>query len=207
MKKQLARNKKLIIGLTGSFGSGKSMAARFFMSHGAEIIDADKIARSLLTPGSPCYKKIVAIFGGSIVGSRRRIDRKKLAGLVFTDSRSLNRLNSIIHPEVVRSVKKTAKKSCRKVIVIDAPLLIEAGLVPWVDKVIVVTISRKEQLKRIIGRSGLKKEDIENRIKAQMPLSRKVRLADFIIDNNGTVARTKEQVERIWKTIISTPRR
>ncbi|MCX5713554.1 MAG: dephospho-CoA kinase [Candidatus Omnitrophica bacterium] len=206
MKKRPAKNKKLIIGLTGSFGSGKSTVAGFFKARGAEIIDADKIARSTLTPGSSAYRKIVDIFGSRIRGSRRSIDRRKLAGIVFNDKILLRRLNSIIHPEVIRVIKKTAKETRRRIVVIDAPLLIEAGLAGWVDKLIVVAISRRIQLKRLLRKTHLDKEDISNRIKAQMPLSRKVRFADFIIDNNATVARTKEQAEKIWKKIINTPR-
>ncbi len=206
MKKRRVGNKKIIIGLTGSFGSGKTTVARFLKNRGARVVDADRISRSLLNPDSPVYRKVTAAFGASILDSRRRINRKKLASMVFSDKRPLVRLNGIIHPEVVRIIKDQADRSDSKIVVIDAPLLIEAGLRNWVDKLIVVKISKKEQFRRLWLRTRLKKEDIENRIKAQMPLSRKVRLADFIIDNNGTVAWTKEQAERIWEKIMNTPR-
>jgi dephospho-CoA kinase len=206
MRKRLARNKKLVIGLTGSFGSGKSTAARFFKARGAEIIDADKIAHTLLDKPSNVSLKVLSCFGTGYLGRGKRIDRNKLATLVFNNKAKLLRLNAIVHPEVRRRIKNAIASSRRKIVVVDAPLLIEAGLAALVDVFIVVTIDRKLQLKRLLIRSGLKKEDIEKRIKAQMRQKAKVRWADFIIDNSGTIARTKRQVKSIWEKVINTPR-
>jgi dephospho-CoA kinase len=202
MKEPRSGAKKIIVGLTGSFGSGKSTVANFFKQRGAAVIDADLIARRLLSPGRPCYKETVRIFGGLIVGRNGRINRKKLSAIVFTDRRLLHRLNKVIHPEVIRVIKKNARQAGGKIVVIDAPLLLEAGLSSYVDKLIVVTIRRDKQFKRLGLKRHLEKKDILNRIRAQLPLSLKVRSADFIIDNNGSLGGTKRQAEEVWRKIL-----
>jgi len=194
---------KIILGLTGSFGSGKSSVARIFKSLGADIIDADKLAHGCITPGSPAYEKIISTFGKGILKKNRVIDRKKLARIVFGNVNLLIKLNDIIHPQVIRIIKSKIKSLQSKVIVLDAPLLLEAGLDKIVDKLIVVKINRAEQIKRIRKRDHLTSEDILKRIKCQIPLSQKLRLADFVIDNSGAIEQTKTQVKKIrrllWK--------
>jgi len=201
MKRQ--NKKRIILGLTGSFGSGKTSVAGFFKSFGAKIIDADRIAHSLIKPQALVYKKIVHTFGRGILNQDKSINRHKLGRLVFNNKDLLKKINKITHPEIIRMIKGKIKAAPAGIIVLDAPLLIEKGLEKIVDKLIVVTISRDKQIERIRGKTGLGKGDILKRIKAQVPLGRKVRLADFIIDNNGTRKETKEQVEEIrrllWK--------
>jgi dephospho-CoA kinase len=196
MLKQKKRN-KLVLGITGIFGSGKSTVAGMLKSRGADIIDADKLAHACLQPGNVCCNKIKALFG--------TVERKKLAQLVFGDRALLKKLNRIIHPEVIREIKARINRSKAKLIVLDAPLLVEAGLRNIVDKLIVVSITRKEQIKRLKSRSGLKESEILKRLKAQIPLSAKLRIADFIIDNSSTLTETRKQVREIAQQIF--PRR
>ena len=195
--------KKIVLGLTGSFGSGKTTVAGIFRSYGAEIIDADRIAHSCIAGGTLSYKRICKAFGKDILKKNRTIDRVKLARIVFDNKGLLKKLNKIIHPEVIRIIRKKIKKSKSKIIVLDAPLLLEAGLRRMVDKLIVVKIKRAEQLERIQRKFSFSREDILKRIKRQMPLQLKVRLADFVIDNSGTIEETKKQIEEIrrllWK--------
>lgn len=203
MRKPNSNRKKLILGLTGSFGSGKTIVAKIFRTYGAKIIDADTIAHKLLKPQNKIYKKIISTFDESIVAKNKTIDREKLAYLVFNNKALLKKLNRITHPEIIRIMKGQIKKSSKKTIILDAPLLIEAGLKKWVDKLIVVKIKRKNQIERILKKSNLTKQEILRRIKSQLPLQDKVRRADFVIDNNGTLKSTKRQVEQIrrqlWK--------
>ncbi|MCX5710010.1 MAG: dephospho-CoA kinase [Candidatus Omnitrophica bacterium] len=195
MPKQKKQN-KLVLGVTGIFGSGKSTVARMFKVLGAEIIDADKLAHACLQPGDICYRKIQALFG--------TVERKKLARLVFNDAKLLQRLNSIIHPQVIHVILERIKRTKAKVIVLDAPLLIECGLNKMVDKLIVVSITGKEQLSRL-KKVGFNRSEVSERLKAQIPLGVKLRIADFIIDNSGTLKETKRQVSEIAQQML--PRR
>lgn len=203
MKKQSQGKEKIILGLTGSFGSGKSTAAGIFRSYGAKIIDADKIAHRLIKPQTKIYKNIINAFGKDILKKNRAIDREKLAKIVFHNKHLLKKLNKIVHPKVLRVIKEKIKTSPGRVIILDAPLLIEAGLKKMVDKLIVVTITREKQIERISKKTGFNRPDILKIIKAQIPLRNKVRLADFVIDNSQTIEKTKKQVEQIrrllWK--------
>jgi len=196
-------NKRRILGVTGSFGSGKTSVAGMFQSLGARIIDADRIAHELFRPKTKIYKKIIEAFGRGILKGNKTIDRNKLAHIVFENKNLLKRLNRILHPEIIRIIEQRIRTSKSKIVVLDAPLLIEAGLRGLVDKLIVVKITRKKQIKRIQEKVGLSKNGILKRIKSQIPLQVKIRLADFVIDNSGTKGETKRQVEKIrrllWK--------
>ena len=203
MQRQNPRKKKIVLGLTGSFGTGKSSVASIFRSAGAEVIDADRIAHECLESATPSYKKIVRIFGKNILLKDGKINRPELGRMVFNNKNLLKKLNSIVHPFVVSEIKKQIKLSKEGLIVLDAPLLIEAGLKGVVDKLIVVKATQEEQIQRLLERSSLSKFEILKRIKAQIPLREKARLADFVIDNSGSISETKKQVERIrrklWK--------
>jgi dephospho-CoA kinase len=194
----------IIIGVTGSFGSGKSTVSRLFVKHGARILDADRIARRLLESGTPVYEKIIRIFGRKILDKSKKINRKKLAAIVFENKRLLASLNKIVHPEVVREIKNKIKGIKKGVIVLDAALLIEAGLKNKVDKLVVVNLNRKKQLERLRDKKGVNKSLALKIIKSQIPLRRKLRLADFIIDNNGSLNKTRKQVveirRKLWKS-------
>lgn len=191
-----------IIGLTGGFGTGKSFAASVFRSLGAKVIDADKIAHGILKKGSFVYRKVVASFGKDILDRRGDIDRKALAELVFANRRRLEGLNKITHPEVIRSIKDRIKSGKKDdIFIIDAPLLIEANLGSITDKIIVVKASRKNQILRCIKKIGISKTEVVKRIKSQMPLKEKEKMADFVIDNDGKKSSTRKQVKEIWRKI------
>jgi dephospho-CoA kinase len=204
MQKQRQNKNKLILGITGSFGSGKTTVAKMFKSQGAQIIDADKLAHNCLAPKSPYYKRIINTFGKDILNKNNAIDRKKLAAIVFNNKNLLLKLNNIIHPQVIRIIKKKMKYSKSKLIVLDVALLIESGLKKEVDKLIVVKIHRHKQIERIKKRDSLRSKDILKRISYQIPLEQKAGLADFIIDNSGTLKETERQVKDIWKSIYKT---
>ncbi len=199
----MRESKKFILAVTGGFGTGKSTVAKYFKRFGAKVVDADKIARNLLNPGTEVYKKAVDIFGKGILKNNKDIDRIKLAGIVFNDHNLLKRLNKLIHPEVKKIIKQEIARASEKIIVLDVPLLFEAKLENLVDKTIVVKAGRAEQIQRLRNKSLFTKEDIVKRINAQMSLSDKVRLADFVIDNSGTLENTNKQVEKLrrmlWK--------
>ncbi|HTY45357.1 MAG TPA: dephospho-CoA kinase [Patescibacteria group bacterium] len=206
MSARAGKKRKLVIGITGSFGSGKTTVAGVFRAAGARVIDADRIAHGLLRPGTPTYARVLRVFGARLLQKDRQIDRGALAGIVFGNKALLRRLNGIIHPEVIRRIRKEIKESRRREIVLDVPLLIEAGAASLVDAVVVVCASRKLQVARLTKKTGLSRADILRRIRAQMPLANKVRMADFVIDNNGSINQTKKQVyairRKLWKSSI-----
>ena len=203
MKRQRQKN-KLVLGITGSFGSGKSTVARLLAARkGATIIDADAICHKLIKPGSKVYFKIIKAFGSGILCRGKKISRRSLAKEAFCNETRLSVLNKIIHPDAVKIIKQKISAAKRGLVIVDAPLLIEAGLRQSVDNLIVVNIRKYSQLKRLLARKNMPKSQILKRISLQMPLKEKVRLADFVIDNNGSLKETKNQValirRKLWR--------
>ncbi|MDO8661999.1 MAG: dephospho-CoA kinase [Candidatus Omnitrophota bacterium] len=197
-------NKKIIIGVTGSFGSGKSTVSGILAAYGARIIDADKIAANCLKAGSRIYQKVISAFGDKVIAKDGEIDRAGLAKIVFNDKKLLKKLNHIVHPEVIRMIKAKIDSIKKGVIILDAPLLLEAGLVKAVDKLIVVTIDPDTQIKRLLKKTRLKRADILKRIRSQISQNAKSRFANFIIDNSSSLRSTKKQVlqirRKLWKS-------
>ncbi len=202
----------MIIGLTGGIGSGKSTVARMFQELGAEILDVDKIGHQTILPYTPAWKKIVALFGKEILQKDQRIDREKLGQIVFDDYRLLKKLNAITHPEIIKLVKekinqiksKNSKKdSDKSILIIDAALIFEAKIASLMDRIIVVYVKEEEQIRRLSLRSHLSQGEILKRIRAQIPQEKKIRIADYIIDNNYSLDKTREQVLKIWAELTT----
>ena len=196
----------IVIGLTGSFGTGKSFVASIFKSLGAKVIDGDKIAHSLLKKPTKEYNQLIGTFGPDILDRKDNIDRKKLAFLVFGNKKKIDKLNHIIHPSIIKIIKKKiqeAKAEGASEILIDAPLLIEADLFGIIDKLIVVKASLENQFKRTTKKFGINRKEALRRIKSQMPLEKKIKLADFVIDNDcnksDTIKQVKEIRRKLWK--------
>jgi len=198
------RRGKFLLGITGGFASGKSTVARLFAGRNAAIINADSIAHECIEPGRPAYRKIVKSFGSGMLKENKAIDRRKLSRAVFAKKTLLLKLNRIVHPEVISVIEKRISRSPKGIIILDAPLLIEAGLRGLVDKVIVVEAGKEKQVKRAEKKLGLQRSEILSRIRAQIPLREKIRAADFTIDNNGTINQTRKQVaairRKLWKS-------
>lgn len=192
-----------VIGLTGSFGTGKTFVASVFKSLGASVIDADVIAHGVIRKPGPAYKKIINAFGSGILRSDREIDRKKLAALVFGNKRSLAKLNRIVHPEVIRVIKAKIKAAGKDaVVVIDAPLLVEARLLNIVDKMVVVKSSKKRQIERCLKKFRIKREEVLKRIRSQMSMKEKLKMADFVVQNDRTKSLTRRRVRKVWEEIV-----
>jgi len=189
-----------LIGVTGSFCTGKTTVSRFFEKLGARVIDADKIVHRLYGRDKKVKRAILKNFGSTVFTPAGGLDRRKLSKIAFSNRRNLNKLEAIIHPEVIKKIKKVVKFSKKSVIVIDAPLLIEANLHKVVDYIVVVKATLAMQIERGIRR-GFKKEDCLARRKLQMPLSKKIKYADFVINNNRSREYTKKQVIRAWKAL------
>ena len=193
-------NFHMIIGLTGGIASGKTTVAGLFKKKGALVLDADKIARKVIERDSPVYRKVVRFFGSDILNKDRSINRRCLAKIVFSSSLKLKKLNSFIHPVVIKIINDELKKrKGKRVVVIDAPLLIETGLHRKVDKLVVVKCSRSTQLKRLLKKKGLSPQEAGMRISSQMPLKAKVKLAGEVIDGELSLKKLCAEVNRIWE--------
>jgi dephospho-CoA kinase len=198
MRRRVAVRRVPVIAVTGSYGSGKSTVARMLRCAGTRLIDADKLAHTLMRPGTATTRRIARAFGEGVLDRDNGIDRAALAELVFCDKRLLKRLCSIVHPAVIRMIKRMIKASkAGRAVILDAPLLIESGLRERADVLIVVKARRNDQIDRVHRKTGLKKSDIKKRIDSQIPLSEKVRMADFVIDNSGSLKETERQVRQI----------
>ena len=195
-----------VIGITGSFGSGKTVVANMFRQKRVTVLDADKIAHNLMRSGNVCFEFIVDYFGEGIL-KKGEIDRRILGDLVFRNKKHLKKLCSIIHPEVIKEIKneiRVLKEEKRfKNVAIDVPLLFESGLDSLCDFVVVVRASQKEQIKRIQKKADLTKAEILRRIKMQMPMKKKIKKANCVIDNTKTLKQTKKQVEALCQKVLN----
>jgi dephospho-CoA kinase len=189
----------IIVGLTGSVGTGKSTVTKFFRQLGAHIIDWDKLAREVTRPHLRAWKEIVEYFGEDCLNEDLTINRQKLAEIVFSDER-MAKLNQIVHPEVFKEDERITNEiknlDSDALIIKDIPLLFELTRPIFVDKIDVVSASEQTQLGRL-EEKGMSREDAQNRIKSQLPLEEKIKSADFAINNDGPLEETKKQVEEI----------
>jgi dephospho-CoA kinase len=200
----------LNVGLTGGIACGKSTVARMFIRHGAHLIDFDQLAHNVEKPGQPAWEKIVQHFGKTILLPDENIDRYKLAQIVFADSQKLKTLNGIVHPYVMKEWKtlleKTEKKENTAIILSDVPLLFEEKMQHLFDLTLLVLISPAVQIQRLIARNGLSRYEAKRRLMNQMPIGKKSRLADIVIDNQKTVAETGKKVEEVWQKLLKIER-
>ena len=196
----------LIIGLTGGIASGKSTVANFFKELGAYLIDWDELAHEVVRPHSKAWKRIVEHFGPGVLNEDLSLNRQKLGEIVFVEREKLEKLNQIVHPEVIKEdgkrVNEIKKINPKAIIIKDIPLLIEVGLQKKVDKVIVVYASQENRLRRLL-KQGFTLEQAKRRIEAQLPLEEKIKFADFVVYNDGSLEETRRQVEVIYKVLTA----
>lgn len=190
-------NMALIIGLTGSIGTGKSLIANKLKELGIPVVDADIIAREVVEPGKEAYDKIVETFGKEILHEDRTLNRKALGNIVFHDDAKRKQLNDITHPAIRKEMVRQRDEYVadgHDFVVLDIPLLYESNLTHFVDKVIVVSVEPDVQLERIMLRDNCTEKEAKARIASQIPVSEKAKKADAVIDNNGTREQSYEQL-------------
>jgi dephospho-CoA kinase len=187
----------IVLGLTGSFGSGKSTVARMFAEMGVPVIDADQVAREVVEPGTSGLAKIVEAFGSGVLDAEGRLDRKRMADLIFQDEEARRKLNGIVHPRVGQELARFVMEHAGEpVIVLEIPLLLEGGRKAPVNKVVVVTANDEARLARLRA-AGFTPAEVEARLRAQMPQEEKVKLADHVIRNDGGLEATRRQVREL----------
>jgi dephospho-CoA kinase len=192
----MLRDVTKVIGLTGPIGAGKNEVAKILRRHGFFVIDADLVAHDLYSTQSQAWHELVKCCGSKILNRGGRINRKKLAEIVFSDKRKLAELDRIIHPylkEAIIQIAEKQKAESRKPIVINAAVLKEIGLLDYVDKVWVVMASRGTRLKRLV-RSGLSRAEAEKRMRAQASQAEYLKMADVVVQNEGALAQLKKRI-------------
>jgi dephospho-CoA kinase len=195
-----------VLGLTGGIGSGKSMVALMFAQLGADVIDADQLARDVVEPGQPALEEITATFGRDLLMADGRLNRGKLAGIIFADPGARAKLNAITHPRIRERMEAEvlARGSGPGVLILEIPLLYETDRAGNVERVIVVWVDSVTQLRRLTERDGLSEDEARQRVAAQMPLDVKRTRADDVIDNSGSRDDTRRQVEAIYRRYAPT---
>jgi dephospho-CoA kinase len=194
----------LKIALTGGPGSGKSTVARMFRDLGAEVIDADEVAHAVVAAGTPAWEDLRREFGPGYFQEDGSLDRAKMAELVFGDAGARQKLNAIVHPRVSQEIaRRLADLAARgfDLVMVEVPLLFEAGLEKNFAAVIVVDAGEPEQIDRIAARDGRPAREAAGIIEAQWPLIAKRARADYVIDNRGSLADTREQVKKLWQQL------
>jgi len=190
-----------VIGLTGGIGSGKSTVVRFLTGLGAIVVDADRIGHEVLEKDGEARRQVIDSFGQNIVAHDGRIDRKKLGNIVFSNSEALSRLNHIMHPRISQAVEAQLERYRRQgvaVVVIEAPLLVEAGWATKVDQVWITTAPEAVILKRL-ERSGLSRTEAMARIRSQLPDRERIKQADVVIDTDCSLDELKAKVDELWR--------
>ncbi len=193
-----------VIGLTGGIGTGKSTVSQFLAELGAVIIDADKVGHEALRPEGEIWRKVVDAFGQQIVNSDGHINREKLGQIVFDNPEARQRLNRIMHPAMYQMVAAKIEEYRRRgvdVVVLEAPVLLEAGWDPLVDEVWVTVASEPTVIKRLRQRTGLSEEESLARIRSQLRPEERAKHANVVIDTNCTLGEVKARVKGLWQRL------
>ncbi len=197
-----------IIGLTGGIASGKSTVSRYFTELGAYVIDADIIAREVVAKGSEGLQAIVDAFGPDVLDQHKELDRARLGDIIFKDPEARKTLNHITHPRIAMRMMELAMEAEEKHghhwVIYDAALIVENNIHPMLHSLIVVSCTQEIQLQRLMQRDGFTLEDAQARVQSQLPLEEKVKVADHVIDNSGTLDNTKLQTSELFNILNNT---
>jgi len=202
----VALTKRTVIGLTGGISSGKSTVSSFLAKLGAAVLNADEIGHEALKPDTETWQAVVGAFGEEILQAGNEVDRRKLGEIVFGDASALARLNKIMHPRMYRIAEQRIEelvKQGNEVIVLEAPLLVEAGWLSLVDQVWVTIAEEETVVKRLRQRNGLSEDQALARIRSQLPAEEKVKYADVVIRTNGTIGEVEAKVKELWDTLYT----
>jgi dephospho-CoA kinase len=199
----------LLVGLTGGIGSGKSTVARMLEERGAIVFDADELGHRAIAPGTPGHEKVAERFGPNVLAPGGDVDREALASIVFADAAARRDLETIVHPEVRRMFAEEAERyrDTDKVVVLSAPLIVETGMYPVFEVLVVVSTRIETQVERLVRERGMSEESVRARIAAQLPLEATAQVADVIVDNEGTLDELEGQIDHVWEDLEARARR
>ena len=199
----------LLVGLTGGIGSGKSTVARMLEERGAIVFDADELGHRAIATGTPGHEKVAERFGPNVLAPGGDVDREALASIVFADAAARRDLETIVHPEVRRMFAEEAERyrDTDKVVVLSAPLIVETGMYPVFEVLVVVSTRIETQVERLVRERGMSEESVRARIAAQLPLEATAQVADVIVDNEGTLDELEGQIDHVWEDLEARARR
>lgn len=197
-----------LVGLTGGIGSGKSTVAARMVEHGAELIDADQIAREVVEPGKPTWRKLVEHFGDDILDDEGFIDRPKLGAIIFGDDQKRAVLNELTHPPVIAEIAERLEllQAFDGVVILDVPLLVEGGNERGYEAIVVVASKPETQLRRLVELRGMKPEDAQARIASQASLEEKLAVATHVVWNEGSLAELYTTVDEVAEDLLARAR-
>jgi dephospho-CoA kinase len=197
----------LLVGLTGGIATGKSTVDAVLRELGAVIIDADVLAREVVEPGEPALAEIAAEFGPGVLGPDGRLDRKALGAIVFAEPARRLKLEAMTHPRMrerlLRRIDELTAEHFRGLVFYDAAVLIESGSHLMMDRMVVVITDEATQIARLMARDGVDRDEALRKIKSQMPLAEKAKLADYVIDNSGDPITTEAEVRRVYQALLA----
>ena len=207
MAKVRGNDNRILLGVTGGIGSGKTTVANMLREKGAPIVDFDLLAREVVEPGTKGFNDIIDYFGNQVKAEDGTLDRKKLSKIVFGDMEKRKKLESFTHPAIYeaffKQVDAIAKDDPQAVIQVVIPLLVELNLQYLFDCLMVVYVPEETQIKRLAKRDNISREEAENILKSQIPIDEKLKFADFVVDNSTGLDNTREQIEKVWNLIKS----
>ncbi len=197
----------LNVGLTGGIATGKSTVVRMLVKRGARVIDHDGLVHALQEPGQPVWERIVETFGRDILDTDERIDRKKLGSLVFENEPRRKVLEGIVHPAVLEEAQRQrdriGKEDEQAIVLSDIPLLLEVGMQECFDLILLVYAPPDVQIRRVVKRNKMTREEAEARLRAQMPIDEKLKFADLAIRNDGTMRELEKRAEEVWQELLA----
>jgi dephospho-CoA kinase len=194
----------VVVGLTGGIGSGKSTVAAMLAERGAVVVDADRLAREAVAPGTPALRAVVDRFGPAVVAGDGSLDRQALAGVVFDDAGALADLNAIVHPPVRAAIAERLAElaATDAVVVLEIPLLVESGRSYGESAILVVDCPEEVAVRRLVEDRGMDEADARRRMAAQVPRAQRLAAADVVIDNAGSLDDLRRQVEAVWAGLV-----
>ncbi len=196
----------LVVAVTGGMGCGQTTVAKFMEEFGAHVINADEMARKAIETNRELQQEMKMVFGKSVFYKNGKLNRKRLAAIVFQDESKLHKLNKMVHPRmvelIVEDIEKQRSSGRYKIIVVDAALIYEVNIENMFDAVIVVASYMKNRIDRIAARDGHTRKHIMDRIKSQLPIEDKIKWADFVIENNGTLEETKKNTKEVYDKLL-----
>jgi dephospho-CoA kinase len=196
----------LVVGLTGGIGAGKSTLAALLAEEGAHVIDADALGREALQPGRPAWHSVVDQFGDEILAAgSMAIDRKRLAAVVFADPGKLAALNAIVHPVIFKGIadRLEERRGTDAIVVLDAALIVEAGLDTVLDMIVVIDSSTKERRDRLVTKRGMTEDEITARMVSQASREKLLERADIVVRNDGSLEELAKDARRVWRELIA----